>query len=301
MVRWVGFDMDECLGSFMPLWPFCEVLPNIAEVGANVKNAYLSDVAAVVARSEKLWVFRPGLDALLLALAQAHRKGAIAGCFILTNNGSQELTEVVRRALNIRTHTLARTRNTDTPDDLFVAGWHRNAPCRKKSASRSILSKDLAAVVACLRTARLAPITRTEDLLFYDDMPDHDLAKQIPHYVTVPAYQHYTPVGLVYSELRRVVQDYSFSQHAIAQTLELAEKHEERDLKTDKTILAYSPGRNTDHIGAFLRGFAQFLHGSPLRTKGTKVTKATRTKSTKGTRKLTQRTQKTRKTRKDKN
>ena len=49
--RWVGFDMDECLGSFMSLWPFTDVLPKHAKMSADTKEEYLNAIARKLAFS----------------------------------------------------------------------------------------------------------------------------------------------------------------------------------------------------------------------------------------------------------
>ncbi len=272
--RWVGFDMDECLGSFMPIWPFCEVLPNEANLGPEDKRAWLRRLAETLASRRELWLFRPGLDLLLDMLRSAKERKAIAGCFILTNNGSWEIAEVVRHILNIRSGDAG----------LFVAAWHRYTPCRRKTGS--ILTKDLTTVQACLRTSGLPTLHRASDLLFYDDYADHVLADEIPHYTTVSAYTHYTPIALVYKELKPAIDRFGFPRAVVQEVLTQAEKYEDRDLKTDKTLRVYSPPASMD-AAEFTEALGRFL-STPVLTAARKQPNGTATRLTRRTGTTTQ-------------
>ncbi len=277
--RWVGFDMDECLGSFMSLWPFCNVLPQKAVFSLETKIAYLSRIADRLAFSDRVWLFRPELDPLLAALVQAKRKGIIQGCFILTNNGSAEITEVVRRMLNLRANVINTSPATaasaataaKTMSELFVVGWHRYTPCRKRTGS--ILTKNLQCVQNCLADSGLPTLTDRQSLLYFDDFADHVLSKEIPHYVTVKAYFHYTPISLVYNEIRGIIHEFKVPKGIVDGVLEAGHVQEEKDLKSDKELIVYPPAENNTSF-SLLRHFAHFLQGSPLaKSKGKSIGK----------------------------
>lgn len=265
--RWVGFDMDECLGSFMSLWPFTDVLPRQAKMSTETKEEYLQALARKLAFSEGTWLFRPRLDALLAALIQAFHRGQIAGCFILTNNGSLDIAEVVRRILNLRAHALKTGRaNTPILSELFVVSWHRFAPCRRRSG----LAKNIQCVQDCLAATGLPTLARRTDLLFFDDFAGHELAKEIPHYITVKPYFHYTPVSLIYKEIKGVVAQYA-PKEVVDRVLDIGHSQEEKDMKADKEMQVFPP--TADGGFELVREFAHFQQGSPIRTLNTVKTK----------------------------
>jgi hypothetical protein len=276
--RWVGFDMDECLGSFMPLWPFCDKIHEYVDMGENV-NAYLSAIAKRLAFSDRVWLLRPDLDPLLAALVQAKQTGKITGCFILTNNGSEYITEVVRKMLNYRAQALisGTTSTLNSSFNLFSIFWTRKSPCRKK---HGIFVKSIKCIQDCLATVGLPTINRINDLLFYDDS-DHALAKEIPHYSKVKAYNHYTPVNLVFLEIKGVMQRFGIDQRTLDSIFKFAEALEDKDLKENRELIPRPPSSSEKHEYSLVREFAHFLQGSPMgkskgKTKGTKDTKGIR-------------------------
>ena len=284
----MGFDMDECLGSFMSLWPFCNVLPQKAGFSLDTKIAYLSRIADRLAFSDRVWLFRPELDPLLAALVQAKRKEIIQGCFILTNNGSAEITEVVRRMLNLRANVINASPTTaataKTMSELFVVGWHRYTPCRKRTGS--ILTKNLQCVQNCLADSGLPTLTDRQSLLYFDDFADHVLSKEIPHYVTVKAYFHYTPISIVFNEIRGIIHEFKVPKAIVDGVLEAGHVQEEKDLKSDKELIVYPPSESNTSF-SLLRHFAHFLQGSPLaksKSKGKSIGKG-KSKGTATTRK----------------
>jgi hypothetical protein len=190
-VRWVGFDMDECLGSFMPLWSFVE-LPKKVHVNT---SEYIAAIAKRIGE-KPLQLFRPRIPELVRKLKSAQQNGRIAGCFILTNNGSKELAETVRLALNHMAGT-----------NLFRVAWHRYSPCRQRSENPR---KDWDTIQACLRASGLPTMSHRSDLLYYDDQ-EHVLASEIPQYVLVPEYLVETPANLVYHTIKPVLQRFGIS------------------------------------------------------------------------------------------
>lgn len=269
--RWVGFDMDECLGSFMSLWPFCDKIHEFVNLGEN-KTAYLSAVAKRLAFSDRVWLLRPDLDPLLAALVQAKQSGKITGCFILTNNASEEITEVVRQMLNYRAQAISGRTSSSS---LISVYWTRESPCRKR---HGLLTKSIHAVQDCLASSGLPTMNRVNDLLFYDDYSGHVLSKEIPHYVTVKAYNHYTPVDLIFLELKGVMARFGIPKDVSDYVLKLAQTLEDKDLKSDKALIQRPPSAAEIPAFSLLQGFAHFLQGSPIgKTKGaTKATKATK-------------------------
>jgi hypothetical protein len=245
--------MDECLGSFMSLWAFCELLPE--QLRSEEKPAFLEGLAERIANSGRLWLFRPGLDSLWKALLQAQHHGSIVGCFILSNNGSAELVELVRRAINIR----VRQFSTTPGRPLFITGWHRYARCRGGK-----VSKDFDQIQKCLASEGLPTMENTNDLLFFDDL-EHMLQRQIPHYIRVRPYNHYTPIHLVHLELSPIFTKFNISPETVSKVMNQGVKTEANDMKNDADMIPYPPTKDdaAESRDVFVSELKNFLKSSP--------------------------------------
>jgi hypothetical protein len=247
--------MDECLGSFMSLWSYCDIL--LKQLDAGTQDRLLTAMAKRIATTHGHWLFRPDLQKLLNALHQAHVRHQITGCFILSNNGSAGLVELVRRILNVRTGSVG-----DPRTGLFYAGWHRTAPCR---ANR--ISKSFEGVKACLRSVGLPGPTTTSDLLFYDDL-EHVMQKEIPHYVQVPAYFNTTPHRLVFQDLKPIFQREGVPKDLVDRAFAEGEAAETADLREDRDLIPRPPSANetAEHMSVFMEGFRRFMAARRLPT-----------------------------------
>lgn len=246
--RWVGFDMDECLGSFMSVWPYCDVL--LKGMTAHDQDHLLTRIAQRLAGTHSHWLFRPNLRQLLDTLRKAEQTGAIAGCFILSNNGSACLVELVRRILNCYTGS-----SNNPTTGLFKAGWHRTAACR-----RGKTTKTWEQVVDCLTAAKLPAPKHIRDLLFYDDL-DHVMATQIPHYVKVPPYFYTTPTATIFRDLKPVFQREGIPMERLMTVRQTAEEMESHDLAENHEIKMQppTPAEIAGDIGVFMEGFRRFM------------------------------------------
>ncbi len=261
----------------MALWPFTDLLPQQAEFTKQVRDSYISAIAHRLAQNSQIWIFRPHLGPLLEALRVAKERGEITGCFILTNNGSALITECVRQMLNIRAGA-----------ELFVVGWYRYTPCRRKAGS--ILTKNLRCIQECLRASGLPTLNRSTDLLYFDDSPTHALAMEIPptQYITVKAYFHYTPINIVYKELKGVIAQFGVDTHIVEKVLKKGIQQEANDLKEDIELIQNRPASAESF--SLLEAFQNFLQiPSSVRSSKSGVTR----RMTKGTTKSVT-TQKTR-------
>ncbi len=274
MQVWVGFDMDECLGQFLSLWPFCELLTD--RLPPSQRDSYLTLVAKRIEESTQHWLLRPGINAILQTLVQAHNHQQIYGCFLLSNNGSQELVEVVRRVLNLRANRFG------SHGTLFLTGWSRNSPCRKGD-----LRKHLDEIQECLRSEQLPGVQR---LLFFDDM-EHVLAKQIGgDYILVSPYTYYTPVDLVYHILTPVFQRLQISSQILQSISRRAKQMEQADLRDSDLHLSSPPAAEWVEALQALRVFLQRVSISKRSTRKSKAhatrpgTRTIKTKITRTTR-----------------
>jgi hypothetical protein len=224
-VRWVGFDMDECLGSFSPLYTF---LHEIRETLRTKMSPYEIDYMfeQQILNSEFVgftWLFRPAIFHALrfVYLAYLHRQ--IEGAFILSNNGSGELVRFVGFLCNA---IIGRLYPCHEPLMIFKMAVHANASCRIPDGV-----KNFAVIQDCLRAHNLPTMNNTNDLLFFDDQL-HVLSHEIPHYIQMRPYRNYTDVNILGQSLmkfhsimsaakwHKIIQNAQLNQHRDGLALE---------------------------------------------------------------------------------
>ncbi len=299
-VRWIGFDMDECVGSFMPLWPYSDFL--LSEMKEPQRQRFFNDLVEKIATlsfgdAPPLWLFRPELHKLLRQIVDAYLLGEIEGCFILSNNGSELLVETVREILNRVAAKLAADskvggKTVRKREKLFKIGWSRYALCRKNS-----IVKSWSVIQHCLEVADLPIMSDRSDLLFFDDM-DHELQKEIPHYVKVPPYFNYMPFQRVYEYLEPTFDHHGIPNSSRAEIKKIAESQERFDFMEDYMFHLRTPSPKVrQEMNVFLEGFQRFLPNLRKLKSASGSTRKNRT--IKGRTKLTHRTAKT--TRRGKN
>lgn len=185
-VRWVGFDMDECIGSVMPLFYFVESM-DLADM------LRIADALIVSEERGVTWLIRPALREILLLLGRTYFAKQIQGAFILSNNGSELLVNFMAVLLNRWIRYLFQL----SEDPLvFVMGVSASSSVRLALGDKMTYVKSFDVVQHCLGSYGFPPCSSPSDLLFFDDQP-HVLANEIPHYCRVRAYHNQTPVWRV--------------------------------------------------------------------------------------------------------
>jgi hypothetical protein len=248
--RWIGFDVDECLGSFMPLWPYVDFL--LERIPKHKREPLLNEMVKRISDANtagRIWVFRPGLDSLLMDLQTALDKHQIMGCFLLSNNASKPLIEAVRRMLNYRIQRL-----TGNPTNLFAIGWHRTAPSRKGDET-----KNWGLIQRSLHHAKLPKLLDKADLLFFDDI-DHVLRGEIQHYAKVPPYVYVTPHSNVFRVLQSLFTEQEVPKHLQDAAVKQGDLFEQQDHR-DRFYKFVSPPGGLD-TSLFRRSVQSFLRGS---------------------------------------
>ena len=261
-VRWVGFDMDECIGSLMPVWPYCDYL--LDHLQRDRRYAFLEELAnrlVAANAASRIWVLRPELDIILRRLVEAKQAGEIVGCFILSNNASLRLVEVARLMMNARARKL-----TGNQSPLFLVGWHRTAPCRLR---RTTKSWDM--IQHCLKASGYPQASSKRDLLFYDDLA-HILGQEIPHYVQVPPYFYVTPHKRIYDAIQSLIADFDIPDKSVASAIREGDGMERQEVIGDREMsLTPPPTDSKKDIDIFINGLEAFLqngHPTPPSTPG---------------------------------
>ena len=137
-IRWVGFDMDECIGSVMPLYELVSRLPILASEAntTHSENRIKYEMMQILLESEqarKTWLLRPAMFSALRHLFQAFQLKQIHGAFLLSNNGSMELVSFVACFLNVCIWKLFDRHHT-FPTIFKMSMW-MYAPVRKPYGS----------------------------------------------------------------------------------------------------------------------------------------------------------------------
>ena len=252
LMRWVGFDMDECIGSLMPLYTFVTELPEFAkeEKPDQVWNILIH----ALVRSElsrKTWLIRPALIGSLNILYEAWVAGKIQGAFVYSNNGSDRLVRFVASLLNGFITTIHRPRNAR----LFQMAVSLKTPCRTRGST----DKTFADIQACLEAHGLPPASSPADLLFFDDL-EHVLAGEITHYVKVRPYSNYTSVYTLLEVLdffKPIVGEAEFQIIA-----ENAARDQMADLKARENMYVLEPPTSAERredTAMFRDAFARFF------------------------------------------
>lgn len=224
MTKWVGFDMDECIGSVMPLYAFVTKLPKAQE--AIINALYTSENAKYT------WLLRPAFYDTLIMLYHAYKNGTIIGAFIFSNNGSQELVDFMVYYSNI---WIAKKLHIREVPSVFKMGVSRGSPLRSPGS----LIKSISEIQGALAKKGLPLLTSSNDLIFFDDMV-HELSGEIKDYVKVRPYLNLCPLDRVVNALAHL--ENIVGSIAWSTTVKLAYQYQNEDkdgryIKTPPTAI----------------------------------------------------------------
>ena len=190
--KWVGFDMDECIGSVMPLYTFVVTLPRMG-VPRRTLHTCVKQCLYLSERAHETWLLRPAIYGALDRVYKAFKTGQIAGAFVFSNNGSADLVQFVSDFLN---YWMYRKHRDFSRPQIFQMAVCRGSPLRSPGS----LEKSYAEIVRALERSGLPLPSSPQDLLFFDDM-EHTLQSETPHYVQVRAYMNTCPIDRIISAL----------------------------------------------------------------------------------------------------
>lgn len=201
----IGFDFDECLVQAYTMVPFVllfeVLLPRAMKVPGYSKSAkfYIDKARSVfyqkVADNEvktKGTLFRPSLLKLMPKLLKLRQEGKIHKLFIYSNNGINELLNVVDHifALTLKKHSVNDGELIKEDDGLHALAprIHIDNPCRVTSEMKGVdgfREKTLLGIQRCL-----GENISEKELWFVDDTEYHkDLMGHLKdNYVVVESY-----------------------------------------------------------------------------------------------------------------
>jgi hypothetical protein len=206
----IGFDFDECLVQAYTIVPFVllfeVLLPRAMKVPGYSKNAkfYINKARSVfyqkVADNEvktKGTLFRPSLLKLMPKLVKLRQEGKINKLFVYSNNGINELLNVVDHilalALKKAPYSVSEGELIKEEDGLhvMVPRIHIDNPCRVSSEPKGadgFREKTLFGIQKCI-----GDNVSEKDLWFLDDTEYHkDLMDKLKdNYVVVESYSVY--------------------------------------------------------------------------------------------------------------
>lgn len=189
-VKWIGFDMDDCLANVTPAYHF-------------VKMYGAEKAAALLLESDRIgqtWLLRSGIQLIVDEVSTAVSTGKVYGAFLYSNNGSQEMVDFVREMLNLMSAGVRP----------FKVGFHRGFAAR--SGGKVKTYEDLC---NCLHILDL-PLPSSPDCLVFFDDKEQILASEIKLYRQVRRYKGYTPVQRIAEVLEPHMSEDLFSKAATA-------------------------------------------------------------------------------------
>lgn len=178
----IGLDADEMLGYFSLLTQFGNI--------ANVIFAEKDSRAFIRSFAHKLWefetigktrFFRPGISEFIRALARAKSTGAVKRVFILSNNPSKYMLDIVAEVINFFADPERKTADLISNTDVFDLNYPMRLPFGG--------SKSIHAIRKCLKMEDLRP----EHIMFFDDI-EQACSWQGCKFVLVKKYEYITPV-----------------------------------------------------------------------------------------------------------
>lgn len=178
-IRYIGFDMDECVGHVHPLHPFTNEFMTREKADIATVNRAATSLAACE-RARRTGFLRPCIPDVMCAVYDAVKSRQIRSAFLFSNNSNHSLVEFVGILLET---VVQQERGLAERPRLFEMAISYQSPERGEPTG----IKDWASITRSLAHHGLPLPTTTSDLLFFDDKT-HALTPEIKHYTVVPAY-----------------------------------------------------------------------------------------------------------------
>lgn len=192
-IRVVGLDADEMLGYFSLLTQIGGIVELI--VGDDHMNAFVRSFAHELWISEQIGktrFFRPGISDFIQELAYAFHSGKINRVFILSNNPSNFMLNVIAEVINFYANPDRTNTDLISKKDVFSL----------KHPGRMGDRKSLSTIQTCLGMKHILP----KNLIFFDDIEQMCKFEECK-FVLVKKYEYVTPIRAItcmfFAELRK--------------------------------------------------------------------------------------------------
>ena len=231
--KWIGFDMDECMAQLGTFYYFL----------VGMDPAIFPGIIAELAETEKsakTWFLRPAFRILLPVLGKAYQDGILTGVFIYSNNGNQIMVDFVGDLMN----AIAGV-------DLVSNRLSAEFPEKRRGAA---YSKNLEFV-----QTYISPTINNTNLLFFDDLPNHQIASQIKNYIQVVPYNNQMSIEYLEMVFDLYIKHFSenFKKYNL---LDRAGKHELIDIsERDKLLVPPHNKWIDEELGIFEHVIQTFL------------------------------------------
>lgn len=201
MSRWIGFDMDECMGSLMPLYPFLTELPRLVlsvNPEFDINQLFITIQQRIIESeiAERTWLLRPALRTLLDHIYLLYTTKNIDGVFVFSNNSSPE---IVSFTCFLCDGYMWHRNKDNTKPQIFKFGAYLHSPFRQNYGEKSLREINNAFKYTGLE------IPDPKNIIFFDDQI-HILSYEITNYVHVKPYLHYTNHGRIVTELKSLIE-----------------------------------------------------------------------------------------------
>jgi len=186
------FDLDSTLADISPIYFYLELLVRLSSVSVHMaRTAYKHFLQEILEREANprnpLYILRPRILDKFIDIKGLIQMKRCEGVAIYSNNGYLPCLEFVRDLIH---------EFLETNDIICTCIYLRDRDRRDGSKKTWRDLKDIL-VDRCGADPSLGP----ESVVFFDDLPDHDLRKQLPpeNYIHVEAYNYTrTDESLVY-------------------------------------------------------------------------------------------------------
>lgn len=232
-IRWMGFDLDHCIGQVIPIHYFA----------ASFDPSLVAQTLCHYEMCGETNLLRPGFTEVIAAVANAFKELKISGAFLYSNNKKDTTVEFAKELMNAIAHEVAGVKP-------FKAAFHRLHASRSSESDKNF--HDICNMLHC---SDFVPPASPRDIAFFDDKV-HPLITETPYYYQVTRYDYWTPVGKIITALEplKLVDADAFSKAANASFVYQDSKN---------VFLSALPTHEAGVIEKFLNGIAQFLENAP--------------------------------------
>jgi hypothetical protein len=212
-IKWIGFDMDDCLANVTPVYYF-------------VKAYGAKELAPLLLEADKvgqIWLLRSNMQLIVDEVSKAVKEGNVFGAFLYSNNGSENMVELVMNMLNLMSNGV----------NPFKFGFHRGFVARTGQKVKTYED-----ICNCLHVADMPLPSNPDCLAFFDDKLQI-LRSEITLYRRVRRYRGYTPVQRIAEVLENHVGEELFDKAVLSAFQEEFQREERVKSRDDQNPFVF--------------------------------------------------------------